>query len=138
VRSGAQPPIGSTWQLGSVFEPQPPVDSSPPFQGERDEESIVNAIRKEIATAQKGIRRMALIALTVLYINPLREPPRARRDGRATYRPPSGDARCARPEQPGHGVPDQLKEIAHRRNYRPIRRRSTAVLGFRQVQWSKY
>jgi hypothetical protein len=27
---------------------------------------------------------------------------------------------CARPEQPGHGVPDQLEEIAHRRDYRPI------------------
>jgi hypothetical protein len=40
---------------------------------------------------------------------------------------------CARPEQPGHGVPDQLEEIAHRRDYRPIRRRSTAVLGFYPV-----
>jgi ribonuclease BN (tRNA processing enzyme) len=29
---------------------------------------------------------------------------------------------CARAEQPGHGVPDQLEEIAHRRDYRPIRR----------------
>jgi hypothetical protein len=38
---------------------------------------------------------------------------------------------CARPEQPGHGVPDQLEEIAHRRDYQPIRRRSTAVLGLR-------
>jgi hypothetical protein len=38
---------------------------------------------------------------------------------------------CARPEQPGHGLPDQLEEIAHRRDYRPIRRRSTAVLGLR-------
>jgi hypothetical protein len=38
---------------------------------------------------------------------------------------------CTRPEQPGHGVPDQLEEIAHRRDYRPIRRRSTAVLGLR-------
>jgi hypothetical protein len=36
---------------------------------------------------------------------------------------------CARPEQPDHGVPDQLEEIDHRRDYRPIRRRSTAVLG---------
>jgi hypothetical protein len=32
---------------------------------------------------------------------------------------------CARPEQPGHGLPDQLEEIAHRRDYRLIRRRST-------------
>jgi hypothetical protein len=31
---------------------------------------------------------------------------------------------CARPEQPGHGAPDQLEEIAHRRDYRPILRRS--------------
>jgi hypothetical protein len=37
----------------------------------------------------------------------------------------------ARTEQPGHGVPDQLEKIAHRRDYRPIRRRSTAVLGLR-------
>jgi hypothetical protein len=28
---------------------------------------------------------------------------------------------CARPEQPSHGVPDQLEEIAHRGDYRPIR-----------------
>jgi hypothetical protein len=34
-------------------------------------------------------------------------------------------AGCAR-EQPDHGVPDQLEEIAHRRDYRPIGRRSTA------------
>jgi hypothetical protein len=38
---------------------------------------------------------------------------------------------CARPEQPGHRIPDQLEEIAHRRDYRPIRRRSTAVAGLR-------
>jgi len=38
---------------------------------------------------------------------------------------------CARPEQPGHGVPDQLEEIAHRRDYRPIRRQPTAILGLR-------
>jgi hypothetical protein len=37
----------------------------------------------------------------------------------------------ARPEHPSHGVPDQLEEIAQRRDYRPIRRRSTAVLGLR-------
>src|SRR5713226_9167833 len=29
MRSGAQPPIGSTWQLGSVSEPRPPVGCSP-------------------------------------------------------------------------------------------------------------
>jgi hypothetical protein len=40
----------------------------------------------------------------------------------------------ARPEQPNHGVPDQLEEIAHHRDSRPIRRRSTAILGLRQVQ----
>jgi hypothetical protein len=40
---------------------------------------------------------------------------------------------CARPEQSAYGVPDQLEEIAHRRDYRPIRMRSTAVLGLRQV-----
>ena len=28
---------------------------------------------------------------------------------------------CARPEQLGHGVPDQLQEIAHRCDYQPIR-----------------
>src|SRR6266851_2465422 len=27
--SGAQPPIGSTWHLGSVSEPRPPVGCSP-------------------------------------------------------------------------------------------------------------
>jgi hypothetical protein len=32
---------------------------------------------------------------------------------------------CARLEQPGHDVPDQLEEIAHHGDYRPIRRRST-------------
>jgi hypothetical protein len=37
----------------------------------------------------------------------------------------------ARPEQPGYGVPDEPEEIAHRRDSRPIRRRSTAVLGLR-------
>jgi hypothetical protein len=31
----------------------------------------------------------------------------------------------------GHRVPDQLEEVAHRRDYRPIRRRSTAVSGLR-------
>jgi hypothetical protein len=36
---------------------------------------------------------------------------------------------CAQPEQPGHGVPDQLEQIAHRCDYRPIRMRSTAVFG---------
>jgi hypothetical protein len=41
-----------------------------------------------------------------------------------------GLQRCARPQQPGPGVPDQLEEIAHRRDYRPIRWRSTAVFGF--------
>jgi hypothetical protein len=30
-----------------------------------------------------------------------------------------------------HGVPDRLEEIAYRRDYRPIRGRSTAVLGLR-------
>src|SRR5260370_1059747 len=30
MRSGAQPPIGSTWHLGSVSEPRPPVGCSPP------------------------------------------------------------------------------------------------------------
>src|SRR6266853_6128662 len=29
MRSGAQPPIGSTWHLGSVSEPRPPVGCSP-------------------------------------------------------------------------------------------------------------
>src|SRR5580700_5024576 len=29
MRSGAQPPIGSTWELGSVSEPRPPVGCSP-------------------------------------------------------------------------------------------------------------
>jgi hypothetical protein len=29
MRSGAQPPIGSTWRLGSVSEPRPPVGCSP-------------------------------------------------------------------------------------------------------------
>ena len=29
VRSGAQPPTGSTWQLGSVSEPRPPVGCFP-------------------------------------------------------------------------------------------------------------
>ena len=29
MRSGAQPPIGSTWPLGSVSEPRPPVGCSP-------------------------------------------------------------------------------------------------------------
>ena len=29
---------------------------------------------------------------------------------------------CARPERPGHGVPDQPEEIAHRNGYQPIRR----------------
>src|ERR1700692_1530609 len=29
MRSGVQPPIGSTWQLGSVSEPRPPVGCSP-------------------------------------------------------------------------------------------------------------
>src|SRR6202521_5755863 len=29
MRSGAQPPIGSTWQIGSVSEPRPPVGCSP-------------------------------------------------------------------------------------------------------------
>src|SRR5450631_3380316 len=29
MRSGAQPPIGSTWYLGSVSEPRPPVGCSP-------------------------------------------------------------------------------------------------------------
>jgi hypothetical protein len=29
---------------------------------------------------------------------------------------------CARPEQTGHGVPDQLEEITHRGDYQPIRR----------------
>src|SRR5712672_3706333 len=28
MRSGAQPPIGSTWHLGSVSEPRPPVGPS--------------------------------------------------------------------------------------------------------------
>jgi hypothetical protein len=35
---------------------------------------------------------------------------------------------CARPEQPGHGVPDQLEKIAHRRDYPPIR--IDSCLGF--------
>src|SRR6266851_2414272 len=29
MRPGAQPPIGSTWYLGSVSEPRPPVDCFP-------------------------------------------------------------------------------------------------------------
>src|SRR5262249_41639014 len=29
MQSGAQPPIGSTWYLGSVSEPRPPVGCSP-------------------------------------------------------------------------------------------------------------
>jgi hypothetical protein len=29
MRSGAQPPIGSTWQLGAVSEPRPPVGCFP-------------------------------------------------------------------------------------------------------------
>src|SRR5258707_12357860 len=29
LRSGAQPPIGSTWYLGSVSEPRPPVSCFP-------------------------------------------------------------------------------------------------------------
>src|SRR5215471_15026741 len=29
MRTSAQPPIGSTWQLGSVSEPRPPVGCSP-------------------------------------------------------------------------------------------------------------
>src|SRR5258706_15321164 len=29
MRSGAQPPIGSTWHLGSMSEPRPPVGCSP-------------------------------------------------------------------------------------------------------------
>ena len=29
MRTGAQPPIGSTWHLGSVSEPRPPVGCSP-------------------------------------------------------------------------------------------------------------
>src|SRR5258707_10735065 len=29
MRSGPQPPIGSTWHLGSVSEPRPPVGCSP-------------------------------------------------------------------------------------------------------------
>ena len=29
MRSGAQPPVGSTWPLGSVSEPRPPVGCSP-------------------------------------------------------------------------------------------------------------
>jgi hypothetical protein len=33
-----------------------------------------------------------------------------------------GFQRSARPQQPGHCVPDQLEEIAHRRDYQPIRR----------------
>jgi hypothetical protein len=33
-----------------------------------------------------------------------------------------GLQRCARPQQPGHGVPDQLEEITHRGDYQPIRR----------------
>jgi hypothetical protein len=32
-----------------------------------------------------------------------------------------GLQRCARPQQPGHCVPDQLEEIAHRGDYQPIR-----------------
>jgi hypothetical protein len=27
--------------------------------------------------------------------------------------------RCARPQQPGHCVPDQLEEITHRGDYQP-------------------
>src|SRR5215475_2014267 len=29
MQSGAQPPVGSTWHLGSVSEPRPPVGCSP-------------------------------------------------------------------------------------------------------------
>jgi hypothetical protein len=36
---------------------------------------------------------------------------------------------CARAEQPGHGVPDQLEEIAHRRDYRPSDRQLFCVYG---------
>jgi len=32
-----------------------------------------------------------------------------------------GLQRCARPEQPGHCVPDQPEEITHRNDYQPIR-----------------
>jgi len=32
-----------------------------------------------------------------------------------------GLQRCARPQQPGHCVPDQLEEITHRGDYQPIR-----------------
>ena len=39
--------------------------------------------------------------------------------------------RSARPEQPGHNVPNQSAEIAHRTEYHPIRGRRSAVLGLR-------
>jgi hypothetical protein len=39
--------------------------------------------------------------------------------------------RGARPEQPGHWVPDQREEIAHRSDYQPTRGRPSAALGLR-------
>jgi hypothetical protein len=34
---------------------------------------------------------------------------------------------CAQPEQPGHGVPDQREEIAHRRDYQRLSTDSQAI-----------
>src|SRR5215470_9092890 len=43
-----------------------------------------------------------------------------------------------RPEQSDHEIPNQPAKIAHRDDYRPIRRRSSAVLSLRQGQLANF